>query len=133
MTTDAAPIKPRAAKEAPTRGREETSKRGGGHDLAVPQLSHIHQLTERAVEGARAGKRLRTVQELAARTGFTIDLTPRAAEDPRTLTVPSDVPVPEELLTLAAQLARYLRCRATDGLCTPVTLHLRPKPTQEPN
>gem|GEM_PF-5651085 len=41
-----------------------------------------------------------------ARAGFAVDLTPRGAEDPRTLTVPSDVPIPERLLQRTALLAR---------------------------
>ena len=85
-------------------------------------------IIDAAIRHARANGQFTRALAAAARHGFTLDATPRRTDDPRTLTIPRDQALPEALLEQLMTLAAHLRCRAVDGLCTPVTLHVHPKP-----
>lgn len=96
-------------------------------------LPHVHAITDAAIHQARADQKFHDAQVAAGAKGFTIDATPRSSDDPKTLTLPMGLAVPDDLIKQLVDLASYLRGRAVDGRCIPVTINVRAKPRHAPN
>lgn len=95
--------------------------------------AETHAVTTRAIKQAKASERYARALINASMAGFSLDVLPRSASDPRTLIIPKSHPLPKTLLEQLIELAGYLRGRATDGVCTPVKLYVQHNPQQAPN